>query len=244
MDVLRAGVLIMANHPLPTYVVRRTDERPAGDLAWDGPPWARAEALAVEHFHPASSGHRPRVQAKMLYDDEGVYGLFRVEDRYVVCRHVGFQAHVYKDSCVEFFVRPKPDQGYMNFEMNCGGSLLSFFIADWTRKENPVDPLDEFADRTIMTPEIGSRVTIFHSLPARVEPEIEEDVTWCLEFHIPFSVFEHYLGPLGDVAGQEWRANFNKCADESSHPHWAAWSPIGEELNLHQPDKFGVIRFE
>jgi len=50
-------------------------------------------------------------------------------------------------------------------------------------------------------------------------------------------------GADGTLAGTEWRANCFKCADETSHPHWASWAPIGEALNFHQPQYFGVFHF-
>jgi len=37
---------------------------------------------------------------------------------------------VYKDSCVEFFVKPKPDKGYFNFEFIAVGTLLCSYITD------------------------------------------------------------------------------------------------------------------
>jgi len=179
----------------------------------------------------------------MLYDATMLYGLFCVRDRYVVCTHPGYQNHAYKDSCVEFFVQPRPGRGHLNFEMSCGGGLLLFHIRDCTPLNDPARPDDEFADYVKVPPEAGSQVVIHHSLPEIVEPEIREDVEWLLQFHIPLALLETYVGPLGDLAGQEWRANFNKCADDSSHPHWGTWAPLGEELNFHQPARFGTIRF-
>ena len=49
------------------------------------------------------------------------------------------------------------------------------------------------------------------------------------------------LGPLEPPAQRRWRGNFYKCADESSHPHWASWRPIGEKLDFHTPEFFGEI---
>jgi hypothetical protein len=66
---------------------------------------------------------------------------------------------------------------------------------------------------------------------------------WLLEFFIPFALLEKYVGPFGHVYNQEWRANFQKCADDTSHPHWASWAPI-DELNFHLPHCFGTIRFD
>ena len=41
-----------------------------------------------------------------------------------------------------------------------------------------------------------------------------------------------------------WFDTFFKCADESSHPHWASWSPLGAELNFHTPEYFQELYFE
>ncbi|HOV73425.1 MAG TPA: carbohydrate-binding family 9-like protein [Candidatus Hydrogenedentes bacterium] len=232
------------DHSIPVYTVLRAVNTPDGQRRWDDAPWNDAPVLALANFHPAGSDHHPRAEAKMLYDDANLYGLFRVEDRYVVCRHEGYQAAVYEDSCVEFFVKPKPDRGYMNFEMSCGGNLLLYCISDWRRKSYPAGPDDEFESFVKVPKTIGARVALFHSMPARIDTEITAPVVWTLEFHIPLDVLEEYIGPLRPLAGQTWRANFNKCADASSHPHWATWAPIGPELNLHQPEHFGVLRFE
>ncbi|MBI5094406.1 MAG: diguanylate cyclase, partial [Candidatus Hydrogenedentes bacterium] len=70
------------------------------------------------------------------------------------------------------------------------------------------------------------------------------DTEWADEYPIPRALFETYVGPLGRIDGQTWRANFYKCGDETSHPHWASWAPIGEELNFHQPQYFAPIHFD
>ncbi len=222
---------------LPEYTIRRAPTKPGLDGQWDGPAWKSVEPLAVTHYHAASSDHHPVVHAKSVYDDDGIYGIFRVEDRYVRCTHTEYQSHVYKDACVEFFVKPKPEKGYMNFEMNCGGSLLLQYIVDPTRKD------DAFEQYERVSEEIGRTVRLFGTMPRRVDPEIADPCTWHLEYFIPFAVFEAYMGPLGKVAGQTWRANFNKCAVENSHPHWGSWSSIGEKFEFHQPDRFGYLHF-
>jgi hypothetical protein len=56
-------------------------------------------------------------------------------------------------------------------------------------------------------------------------------------------VLERYVGPLAPLAGQVWRGNFYKCGDRTSHPHWAAWSPV-DELNFHLPRCFGALRLD
>ena len=224
------------------YRVRRTEEPPSFTGNWSGGAWAAAEPLRVEHFHPAGSEHRPKTEAKILYDAAHLYVFFRVNDRFIRAVADSFQGPVCADSCVEAFFSPREDGGYFNFEMNCGGTLLLYYIEDPRRTE------EGFARFTPVAAEKVVGMRIYHSLPARVDPEIQGPVEWRLEYSIPLSIFEAYLGetvdPSDHPAGGRWRGNFYKCGDETSHPHWASWSPIGEELNFHCPEHFGILEFE
>jgi len=118
------------------YTVRPAHIRPDMQGAWSGAAWEQADTLEIANFRPESSDHRPRTYARLLYDRDGIFGIFLVRDRYVRCVHTHYMDPVYKDSCVEFFVQPKADRGYFNFEFNCGGSLLCFYIVDPTRVPN------------------------------------------------------------------------------------------------------------
>ena len=69
------------------YLLRRAKVRPELEGRWDGVAWTEAESLDISVFRPESSDHRPRTRAKLLYDDEGLYGLFHVQDKYVRCIH-------------------------------------------------------------------------------------------------------------------------------------------------------------
>jgi hypothetical protein len=172
-----------------------------------------------------------------MYDAANLYLRFRVEDRYVVAKHTEFQDPVCRDSCVEFFVQPRQSGGYFNFEINCGGTLLSYYI------EDPARTADGFVKYTLLSCEQGRRIRVAHSLPTQVVPEIQVPTVWHVGCAIPLEVLEAYAGPLGTLAEQAWRGNFFKCADDSSHPHWASWAPIGAELNFHQPQCFAPLRF-
>src|ERR1039458_5035597 len=84
---------------------------------WEGPLWQRAEEARIDQFHAASSSRRLVVRARLLHDAANLYLRFRVEDCYVVAKHTQFQDPVWRDSCVEFFVQPRPASGYFNFEI-------------------------------------------------------------------------------------------------------------------------------
>ena len=222
-----------------TYFVKRARITPGPDDHWDGDCWSAADTLDVNHFHPRSSEHRPLTRAKVLHDEDHLYVLFDVLDRYVRCVHTDFQSMVSRDSCVEFFLQPREQPGYFNFEINCGGTMLLYYIKDSTRA--PDAPFREFTK----VPEAPARqVRIWPSLPRRVDPEIDRPVHWSLGCAVPLGLFEAFTGDLRPLRGRDWRGNFFKCGDETSHPHWASWVPIGEVLSFHQPDRFGTIRFE
>jgi hypothetical protein len=190
----------------------------------------------VNHFLPQSSNHRPRTFVRVAHDEQNLVGRFEVEDQFVRCVRTGYGSEVWKDSCVEFFVEPKPGRGYFSFEFNCGGAFLVNHIVD------PMRTPDGFKDFNRLPEALARQVSVGASLPPTVEPEITQPTNWILEFRIPLGLFENYVGPLGDVSGQTWRGNFFKCAEETTHPHWAAWSAVSA-FNFHEPQRFGTLRF-
>ena len=193
--------------------------------------------LDVAHFHPKSSEHRPRTRAKVLYDNAGIYVLFHVADRYVRCVETRHQGRVWLDSCVEFFVQPTPTH-YFNIEITCGGTILLYRMP-----VPPRGPDGKFAGHTIVPAGELDAIRVYHSLPRAVPDEIAEPVDWCVEYFVPDALLERYAGPLPPPPQRRWLGNFYKCADASSHPHWAAWAPI-ERFDFHQPECFGSLAFE
>ena len=232
------------------YIIHWADAPPTYQGHWDDESWSKAETIRIDRFHIRSSAHHPETFAKLLYDDLYLYLRFRVEDCYVRATHTSYQDPVCEDSCVEFFLRPcifgQADsaqgcppcyQGYFNFELNCIGTMLLYYIEDWRRTKQG------FAKCTPVAQDLAQTVGIFPSISGRLDPESAEPLEWTLGCTIPFSLLEHYLGPLDLRRGRPWRGNLYKCADRSSHPHWASWSPIGEPLNFHNPDSFGSFEF-
>lgn len=219
------------------YTIQRTADSPL-DADWDAAPWNGAETLTVSHFHPARPAeHRPLVNAKVLYNETGLFIFFRVEDCFVRSVATEYNDNVCWDSCVEFFVEPKPGLGYFNFEINAGGNILCSYAL--TADSAP----DGQPKSTPLTNALLDQVIIRPSLPPVVDPEITEPTTWTIRYHLPLAVLEHHVGPLGDPAGQTWRANFYKCADHTSKPHWASWAPLGDVLSFHLPEYFQPIIF-
>lgn len=221
---------------LPDYKILFTRQVPEMQGLWDGIYWRQTEPLSISCFRPEGSDHRPQTLCKLLYNEQYIFGIFRVEDQYVRSVHTGFQDDVWKDSCVEFFVQPKEGGGYFNFEFNCGGAFLASYVTDPTREGGRLKKYEPF------TPNDDEQIKRYASLPSVVEPELVQPLVWTLEFSIPFAVLEKYTGSLGAVKGQTWRANFYKCGNETSHPHWVSWSPLTAR-NFHDPATFGLLEF-
>jgi len=219
------------------YIVARTPVPPPLDAPPGHPAWAPARVGEVATFLDRSSDHRPRTHFRVMYDDRGLYVMFTVDDRYVRAEWMRPQESVCKDSCVEFFVQPHPDRGYFNFELNCVGTILLYYIEDHTgspggkRTSTPVDPAHL------------AHIKIWHELQGPIVNEIASPCTWRVSYHVPFALFEDYAGPLGTPTGHAWRANFYKCGDNTSHPHWASWAPIDGIFNFHLPQYFAPLRF-
>jgi hypothetical protein len=222
---------------LPEYVVRRAQGEVLLTAAWEDAGWARAGTAKIRHFRGESSEHRPKTSVRLLHNGDAIHGIFRVEDRFVRCVRANYGSEVWKDSCVEFFAQPRPDSGYFNFEFNCGGAFLCNHIL------NPERAPNGFKEFTRIPEVSGSGIGVKSSLPQKIEQEMKDPVIWTLQFSIPLSLLEKYVGPIGRLNGQKWRGNFFKCAEEVSHPHWAAWSEV-DEFNFHLPRCFGTIVFE
>ncbi|MBI2441688.1 MAG: carbohydrate-binding family 9-like protein [Lentisphaerae bacterium] len=220
------------------YVIQRAARRPSLKGCWEEPAWQNAPTAQLRHFLAQSKSRHPKVAAKAVYQDDGIFVFFKVLDKYVRCVQTSYQASVCKDSCVEFFVEPKAGGGYFNFEINAGGTLLLHFNELRTARSGPAG-----FKRRLVPWQLGRQVEIYHSLPRTVNPEIKAATEWRVEYFIPFTIFEHYLGRLGPIPGQVWRGNFYKCADLTSRPHWLAWAPMGPELNFHLPKFFAPIKF-
>ena len=200
--------------------------------------WSNIPKVKLESFRVESSDHRPQAECQLQYDAKGIYGLYQVKDRYIRAAVTQFQGRVCTDSCVEFFIAPTGGAGYVSFEFNCSGVMLTHHVLDPRRE--PGGPLAMFRELTL---EEVKKIKIFHTLSGKIEPEIVEETHWRLGFFIPFELLTRVTGAAKPESGTIWRANFYKCADSCSHPHWVSWQPV-RELNFHLPECFGEIEFE
>lgn len=204
------------------------------DGIWDKPVWENVPALEITNYMGDKPQFLPTTFAKLLYDEENIYGIFQVQDRYVQCLVQETNGHVSGDSCVEFFFSPDNSNPlfYFNLEINCGGVPLLQFVTV-PRKEYLF-----LKEREIR------KVEIAHSLPKKVFPEIEGDTVWTIEFKLPLKILEKYAAITHPKPGVKWTANFYKTASNTSNPHYLTWSKVDNAIpDFHLPQFFGTLVF-
>ena len=172
---------------------------------------------------------------ELMYDEENIYGIFKVEDRYVRSIVREYNGNVSGDSCVEFFFSPDSDLplSYFNLEINAGGTPLIFYVAK---------PWDKF---TKLGKEDIEQIEIAHSLPEVVDPEITEPTTWYIEYRIPLAMLKKHSKVTPPKSGTVWKANFYKTGSRTSNPNFLTWSYVDNpKPNFHLPQFFGTLKFQ
>jgi Domain of unknown function (DUF1083). len=215
---------------LPVYYVSKSAKELVIDANWNKPEWEAVKAIEIANYMGEIPLFLPRTEVKMMYTDESLLIIFRVHDRYVRSRIRKFNGPVYEDSCVEFFFSPdatRPEE-YFDLEMNCGGTPLICYVPN--KKEFTTEDIE--------------KISIAHSMPAVVDPEIKEPVTWTIECKIPFKVLEKFSNLVRPSAGACWRGNFFKTASKTSNPHYVTWAIVkSSKPNFHLPQFFGKLKF-
>lgn len=217
------------------YIVKKAPASFDFTNDWNGDGYKNADILNLTKFMGAKPEHFPKVQTKLLYDNENIYVFFKVDDQYVKAAYNKLHDPVCRDSCVEFFFTPSEDisKGYFNVEINCGGTMLMFHQT--VRNENRVDISEDDC----------KKIKISTSMPKLVDPEIIKPITWTLKYALPIEILENYAKIEKPAQGIKWRANFYKCADSTSHPHWLTWAKVEKpKPDFHRPEFFGTIIFD
>jgi hypothetical protein len=217
------------------YNVARLNQPMKIDAVWDKPQWKNIKPVDITNYMGDIPAFKPEAQAKMMYDNEYIYVIFHVKDRYVRCLTKEINGPVWEDGAVEFFFAPdsKLPLLYFNLETNCGGTPLMHFNIVPREKSKQLEKDDI------------KKIEIAHSLPQIIDPEMKDPVTWTLEYKIPLSMLEKYSSVTHPKKGVEWKANFYKIAENNSNHHYITWSVIeNDKPDFHKPQFFGKLIFE
>jgi len=187
------------------------------------------EAHPIDCINWKEYPYKPEVQFKITNDEQLIYLQFNVREKNIRAVETVVNGDVYKDSCVEFFISPKADGKYYNFEFSCIGIPHVAYGPDrYQRVKLPI--------------EIIEQIKVKSSLGTAPFEEKKGDFAWKLNVEIPITCFIH--DSLKSFEGLRARANFYKCGDATSEPHYLSWSPIGtEKPDFHQYPFFGNLLF-
>lgn len=176
---------------------------------------------------PGLFPYEPLTTFTAAHDGRNIYIDFFTRCNYLRAENFEPQSPVSQDSCVEFFVAPRDDGRYWNFEFNCIGTINA---SNRTDRPHP----------TRLSADELSRIRVYPSCGKRPFCELEGLFSWNLLVIIPFDL----ICVKFDGKPQTMRANFYKCASATAMPHYLSWNPIKTERpDFHRPEFFGRITF-
>ena len=172
--------------------------------------------------------YRPDVKFRIAHTGSEIWLKYFVQEKYIRALETRTNGDVYKDSTVEFFISLDGKE-YYNFEFSCIGTI---HLSHGPGRGN----------RTRILPEIAEKITIHSSLGTEPFEEKTGNFTWEMMIRIPIECFA--FDSLKTFDGLKATANFYKCGDETSEPHFVTWNPIlTEKPDYHQPGFFGQLLF-
>ena len=174
--------------------------------------------------------YKPQVKFNIAYNKDVIFLKFYVDEKYILAEKENSNDPVCQDSCVEMFVSPGLDGVYYNIEISCIGTIL---IGKGTGR----------ADSKVIDAKYIDMIKRYSTLGDKTFEEKSGDFYWELTAAIPKEVFfDHKITSL---EGANMKANFQKCGDNVTEPHFITWNPIEtKEPDYHRPEYFGNLSFK
>lgn len=188
-----------------------------------------AVSVPIDTLNWKEFSYKPKLSFRIAHSGDEIWLKYYVTEKYILARETRTNGDVYKDSCVEFFVSVD-GTNYYNFEFSCIGTR---HLAFGPGRGN----------RTLLDPKIVEQIEIKSSLGNQPFDEKAGNFEWEMMIRIPIICFD--FNKLKSLKGLKATANFYKCGDTTSEPHYVTWNPIGtEHPDYHRPEFFGKAEFE
>ncbi len=189
----------------------------------------QTERYQIKTLNWKGYDYKPDVSFSIAYGEREIFLKYYIAEDYFKAEKTEANQMVCEDSCVEFFVSPENDGIYYNLEFNGIGTIL---LGTGTGR----------ADSKRADPAIISQIRRKSTVGEKPVKEKKGKFEWSITIAIPVDVFFHHK--IGDLKGKTFRANFYKCGDMLSVPHYVTWNPVGtENPDYHQPEYFGMLKF-
>jgi len=189
----------------------------------------KCRKIPIESINWVEYEYKPEVSFAIAYSNNEIFLKYYVTENYFKAEKTDSNQEVYEDSCVEFFVLPDDDGVYYNLEFNGIGTCL--FGSGTDRRNNKrADPL------------IISKIRRLCSAGKYPVREQAGEYCWTITIAIPFEVFQYHS--IRELKGKRFRANFYKCGDKLTVPHYLTWNEVRTgKPDFHQPEYFGALIF-
>ena len=191
---------------------------------------SNAEFQLIETINWSEYPYKPEVKFKMAYCEDQIFLKYYVTEESIRAKEAMVNGAVHKDSCVEFFFSTNGNETYYNFEFNCVGIPHAGYGPGR-------------ANRVLTDPEILKLIKVRSSLGNQPFEEKTGGHQWKMMIVIPKECLIYDKDIV--LKGLKANANFYKCGDETSKPHYVSWNPIGtDNPDYHQSAYFGELSFE
>lgn len=218
-----------------TYRIQKINTSFIIDANWDKPQWKETISMSLKHYMGKLPNYPSNVQAKMRYDTDNIYVIFKVTDSYIRCKVKDINGPVWQDNTVEFFFAPDTlyPLKYFNLEINCAGVPLMSYNAVANSDVKPLAVTDI------------KQIEIAHSFNPIDSAETVGPVTWTLEYKLPLTILKKYSDVTLPQHGVSWKMNLYKIAHKSTNPHYMSWSFVAiKDVDMHTPQFFGDLKFQ
>jgi len=183
----------------------------------------------IDTINWAEFSYKPKLSFRIGHTGKEIWLKYYATEKNILAKETRTNGEVYKDSTVEFFIS-LDDKNYYNFEFNCIGTI---HLAYGPGRGN----------RQFVDPGIIKNIEIESSLGSEPFEEKKGNFEWEMMIRIPIESFS--FDKIKSLDGLKATANFYKCGDETSEPHYVTWNPIGtENPDYHCPQYFGKVLFE
>jgi Carbohydrate-binding family 9 len=173
--------------------------------------------------------YKPDVKFSIAYTSREILLKYYIREDWFKAEMTETNQMVYEDSCVEFFVSPGDDGIYYNLEFNGIGTCL---MGSGTGR----------SDSRRADPSVVSGIRRKTSAGNDSISERKGSFAWDITLAIPLTIF--YRHEIKELRGKVIRANFYKCGDKLSRPHYVTWNRIETpNPDYHRPEYFGFLKF-
>ncbi|NOR76804.1 MAG: hypothetical protein GQ525_16800 [Draconibacterium sp.] len=173
--------------------------------------------------------YRPDLKFRIAHNKNEIWLKYYVAEKNILAKETLTNGDVYKDSTVEFFISIDK-KNYYNFEFSCIGTI---HLAHGAGRGN----------RKLIDSDIAEKIEIKSSLGNQPFEEKSGNFIWEMMIRIPVECF--VFDNITSFHKLKATANFYKCGDETSEPHFVTWNLVGtENPDYHCPEYFGKMEFE